>query len=317
MKQEKKEKQLWNSINHTRKIENKAAKILKNHDIQIPHVSIRYAETFNKKEVTYQGKIDSACVIMHYVFSGNLSFTPVPGNRTTHLQSSHQYIHFIAPGSEYKLTYPKQTLVKWLRIVIDLDFMKDMMNRLHCQNNWLAECISTGQVFVDYKGMPYHPGVAQSLRALINPPVAKTTHPLFVTSKVMELLSYTLSNETHQGLMQYKGLSNQDVTRFNDLKEYLDRQFTEDHSIAGLAKRFGINECKLKKGFKTLFDSTVFGYINDLKMQKARQMLKEGYAVSEVSYVLGYNYPQHFSKAFKNKFGVTPSQYTQPMGLAG
>ena len=32
-------------------------------------------------------------------------------------------------------------------------------------------------------------------------------------------------------------------------------------------------------------------------------------SIAEISYELGFNYPQHFSRLFKNKIGMTPNEY--------
>ena len=66
---------------------------------------------------------------------------------------------------------------------------------------------------------------------------------------------------------------------------------------------------KLKKSFKELFGIPVIEYLYNLKMEHARKMLYEqGMYVSEVSSIVGYKNPNHFSTAFKRKFGVKPSK---------
>lgn len=321
MKHHSTQKNLWKTLQHVHTTESRTANVLKSQNVQLNHVAVRYTETLNKQAVTYQVKIEKPYVMIHYVFSGGLWLTN-KNKQKVQLKSHHQYLHFLPANSVYTITYPQQTHTCWMAIMIDLEFMNDLMSRMSCREHWLGANIKKQEVFLDGQGMPSHPDVTQSALALMNPLVneKQQTHSLFMTSKVMELLSYSLSYNyiAASQKTQFKGFSHQDVSRFNELKEYLKGKFTEEHSIAGLAKHFGLNECKLKKGFKALFGHTVFGYITDLKMQKARQMLQDGYPVSEVSDVLGYGYPQHFSKAFKNKFGVSPSQYGQSLlGLAG
>ena len=72
---------------------------------------------------------------------------------------------------------------------------------------------------------------------------------------------------------------------------------------------FGLNEFKLKKGFKELFGTTVFDYLYDLKMEYAKQLLAaDEVLVNEVSGMVGYRNPNHFSTAFKRKYGMNPTQ---------
>jgi AraC-like DNA-binding protein len=71
-----------------------------------------------------------------------------------------------------------------------------------------------------------------------------------------------------------------------------------------------INEFKLKKGFKEIFGNTVFGYLVDLKMEYAKEKLvQKKVSISEISDEIGFQHPQHFSQAFKKKYGYFPSQY--------
>ena len=71
----------------------------------------------------------------------------------------------------------------------------------------------------------------------------------------------------------------------------------------------GINEFKLKQGFKQVFNNTVFGYLSDYKLNQARELLLRGNtAIKEVADSLGYSSVQHFSHAFRKKFGVPPGR---------
>ncbi|MGX5818621.1 helix-turn-helix transcriptional regulator [Chitinophaga lutea] len=101
-----------------------------------------------------------------------------------------------------------------------------------------------------------------------------------------------------------------DTQRLQDVKDYLREAFLcPDLSLDGLCRRFGLNEFKLKKGFKQLFGYTVFGYVQDMKMKLARRLLTgRQLNVSEVADKLGYSSPNHFSAAFKKIYGFTPSR---------
>jgi AraC-like DNA-binding protein len=72
----------------------------------------------------------------------------------------------------------------------------------------------------------------------------------------------------------------------------------------------GTNECTLKNGFKTLFGTTVFGYLFNYRMKLAGQYLSDtDKTIQEIAGLVGYEYLSHFSTAFKRKFYVSPQQY--------
>jgi AraC-like DNA-binding protein len=100
-----------------------------------------------------------------------------------------------------------------------------------------------------------------------------------------------------------------DTARLHAVKSYIDQHYGEVCSISSLARMAGINQTKLKTGFKALFSHTVFGYVSDIRLQQAKQLLQDQkMPVNEVAELAGYKHPHHFSAAFKRKFGVLPRE---------
>jgi AraC-like DNA-binding protein len=79
---------------------------------------------------------------------------------------------------------------------------------------------------------------------------------------------------------------------------------------AGIALLVGINDCKLKAGFRQVFGTTVFGYLHNCRMERSRQLLEAGeMTVTEAAQAVGFVSRGHFAAAFKRRFGVNPSVY--------
>lgn len=91
-------------------------------------------------------------------------------------------------------------------------------------------------------------------------------------------------------------------------RDYLIEHIHQPPSVAELAKLCGINEFKLKQGFKGLFDSSIFAYLSDYRLNHAKEMLREGRSIKAVAFGLGYSSVQHFSNAFRKKFATTPGK---------
>lgn len=82
------------------------------------------------------------------------------------------------------------------------------------------------------------------------------------------------------------------------------------HSLADLSRRVHLNEFKLKRGFRLLWRTTVFGYLREQRLQQAEVMLrKSDRSVIEVANAVGYTNPSHFARAFKERFGLLPKAY--------
>lgn len=80
-------------------------------------------------------------------------------------------------------------------------------------------------------------------------------------------------------------------------------------TIRELSRKVAMNECYLKKGFKALTGKTIHEYQQDLRIQKAKEMLKvQGTTVTDVALALGYSSISHFSTAFKRVTGIKPCE---------
>jgi AraC-like DNA-binding protein len=89
----------------------------------------------------------------------------------------------------------------------------------------------------------------------------------------------------------------------------LDAHYDEKLTIKALARKVAMNECYLKKGFKTLTGCTIHEYIAARRIASARHMLQvEGRSVTEVAARLGYSSISHFSTAFKKATGLKPCE---------
>ncbi len=131
---------------------------------------------------------------------------------------------------------------------------------------------------------------------------------MFIEAKVIELLLLQLEQLGETGFVKAT-LKKSDIEKMYAVRDFILNNLTEPCSLIDLAHKAGTNEFTLKKGFKELFGTTVFGFWNDVKMEEARKMLQtRSMNVSEVADAIGYKNPQHFTAAFKRKFGVVPSQ---------
>lgn len=89
------------------------------------------------------------------------------------------------------------------------------------------------------------------------------------------------------------------------IKEQLDNPMT----IKELSRKVAMNECYLKKGFKALTGKTIHEYTQELRIAKAKELLKkDGISVSDVANILGFSSISHFSTAFKKATGMKPCE---------
>jgi len=140
---------------------------------------------------------------------------------------------------------------------------------------------------------------------------------MFLENKVTELLLLQLEQFNESSQTPIESLNGCLMDKMMIVKEYIETRNLRSCSLSDLAKIASTNEYTLKKSFKQMFGTTVFGYWNQLKMAEAKMLLKEGeLTVSEVSAHLGYKNPQHFTRAFKRIYGNVPSKWVYKNGLS-
>jgi AraC-like DNA-binding protein len=149
-----------------------------------------------------------------------------------------------------------------------------------------------------------HQAIQEVLKCRFQGPLKK----LFLYSKALEILILQAEAfEQHLAQAPRTVRSEYDQERLLFARDYLIQHLHLPPSLPELARIAGLNEFKLKRGFKEQFGQTVFGYLADFRLQEARAQLIEGQkTASELAFELGYSSLQHFSAAFKKKFGVSP-----------
>jgi AraC-like DNA-binding protein len=130
---------------------------------------------------------------------------------------------------------------------------------------------------------------------------------IFLEAKILELLSLQLEQlENRQTAPE--NFNHQDKARLLEAKNLVENNIKKPCSLIELSRKTGLNDFKLKKGFKALFGHTVFGYLGELRMNMAHKLLQEGQSVSIVAETVGYKNAHHFTAAFKKRFSMLPSQ---------
>ena len=152
------------------------------------------------------------------------------------------------------------------------------------------------------------PSIQQAIQQVLYGRYTGELQKLFLLSKSMELL--VLSAEACQLADDRKDpfiKSKQDKEKLIAVRDLINERLDSPPNLSEIARMVGLNEYKLKRGFKETFRTTVFGYLAEQRLHLAQRYLRDTQkTAAEISIELGYSTPQHFNNAFKKKFGVTP-----------
>ena len=172
----------------------------------------------------------------------------------------------------------------------------------------------------------------QFLSQLVHPKDHYVEGPLFNMSPEMFLLVEQFFSNTYEGgikmlfykshmtalLSHYFGqLASQQSTKIdasqlekiNLAQEILLSDIENPPSLTELAHKIGTNTNKLKKGFKAQFGVPVFKYLQNERLKRAYNLIKNDQkTIQEAAWAVGYDSLGSFSNAFEKKFGYRPSQ---------
>ena len=151
-----------------------------------------------------------------------------------------------------------------------------------------------------------NPAIATVIVNILQCNLSAHTASLYYEAKALELLTLvheriSLAEISPLGLK----LSPGDIEMLEKARDILVSDFENIPIIKQLARKVGTNDFKLKKAFKQHFGSSVFAYVQDVRLENARKLLVEtDHPITDIAYMTGYNHCNNFSVAFKRKFGV-------------
>lgn len=100
------------------------------------------------------------------------------------------------------------------------------------------------------------------------------------------------------------------VLKIEEAAKYISNHIDSVLSVSRLAKEVQINKNTLQLGFKRMFDQSVNDYIRDQRLEEAKLLFETtDLNITEVTYKVGINSRSYFSKIFKKKFNITPSEF--------
>ena len=92
--------------------------------------------------------------------------------------------------------------------------------------------------------------------------------------------------------------------------EYIAQNYNKEIKNDDLASLTGLSTVYFRKLFTEVFHISPIAYVHELRIKKAKEMLKSDYgSITDIAYSLGYLNIYDFSRDFKKHMGVSPSRY--------
>ena len=121
-----------------------------------------------------------------------------------------------------------------------------------------------------------------------------------------ELITRLLQQQSRDLLLKH-GNNPQLKTPVNNALQYIEEHLNEALDIERLCKIACMSRSKFYQQFKLAFGTSPALWQQQLRLKKAYSKLLQGRTVSQACYELGFNCPSHFSRLFKQAYGVPPA----------
>ncbi|WP_347900785.1 AraC family transcriptional regulator [Pseudomonas purpurea] len=154
---------------------------------------------------------------------------------------------------------------------------------------------------------------SKSLQALAQQiftcPLQGPTRSFYLGGKALELTALGVEGilaQTESRPVQEQHVSCADIERIHAARDLLLSSLQASPSLTELSRQVGLNPRKLTAGFRQVFGTSVYAYLQEQRLSEAYRLLASGETnVSCAAYRVGYS-PAHFSTAFRKRFGVSP-----------
>ncbi|WP_340065649.1 AraC family transcriptional regulator [Ascidiimonas aurantiaca] len=210
--------------------------------------------------------------------------------------------------------FPEKVNVKVNVIhIVTNDYLKKKNHNLNYLNEILYSIFREIPIHLPYSHLGnYNLSIANEVNQLKANREEGIIRTLSIEGRLNLILAMQLME--HHNLEKKKtrpdSFSHEEINRLYKLTQYIIENIEEPLHVCKLAKEIGMNPKKLQLGFNLLFAKSVNGYIRQLKLQLARDYLKNSdLTISEIVYKIGFRSRSYFSKIFFEEYGILPREY--------
>lgn len=249
--------------------------------------------------------IDKRYIQFYFCTKGSLTFNFNNGIYKINLHEGKSFL-FYYPTLDIPLSLNINAESKVYILVLSIQKLQELFTNYEIENDLLSTM--TQEKF--YIERDIIPSIRLVLNQIEQMKLSDEFQNLFLIGKMYELFSLYFSdieNKTeHSPFLDNEN----EEKRIKEIKDFLIKDFKNPPTIKQLCEKFSISEYHLKEGFKEVYNSTIYGYLLDKKLEFALHKLEQNrQMVKDISFEIGYENPSHFISAFKKKYGLTPKQY--------
>jgi AraC-like DNA-binding protein len=286
------------------------------HELATPDgICIRYCNISSSEPGNVVFKNPRPYIQLSYTISGHKTYLVNNGGYRLASFKNQEYNYLYLASEQIQLNWEPGEKIEVFELSINPEFMlpflpgeNPLLKRLHeGMQEGESVTMSDSNFFLRSKSR-------NILYDMLHCPLEGRYKELYIKSKIGELLALELEAYGQQAKVKDTDGSKipkpkqSDIERMHQAKDIILSNLQKPCSLIDLAHQVGTNDTYLKRYFKEVFGTTVYGFLQDAKMDMAKKKLMEGHNVSETAFIMGYKHAGHFTRAFKKYFGFSPNQ---------
>jgi AraC family transcriptional activator of pobA len=131
---------------------------------------------------------------------------------------------------------------------------------------------------------------------------------------LLSALLIKLETDSKKEYLDEKTANHSQIITFNNFLKILEFNYMRSESADFYADKLNMTARNLNLISQSVFGKSITEIIETRKLIEARNLLlNSGKSVSEIGYELGYNEKSYFTRVFRKKTGVTPTEYREQM----
>lgn len=135
-----------------------------------------------------------------------------------------------------------------------------------------------------------------------------TDKDLVLDLGVTELLNRMLRQQGREFLLQC-AQQNPTLSGITACMHYIEEHLGEAIEVDELCQLACMSRSKFYQQFRLLFDCSPMEYLQQRRLERAKEMIASGKSITAVCYEVGYLNPSHFTRRFHQQYGMSPREY--------
>jgi len=211
---------------------------------------------------------------------------------------------------------PIQIKGKYLTLsLLEDDFLSLLLNPLYLKAPGKSVQISTRGRCKEQFYQINNEDSLNCLRSIFHRAMQEDSTAIDLLDKEMAYLSLLIKMKKLPALRESELSSNSldkkhDIWSIVDLAEHLRNHYDNPLSLDEMASRCALNASYLSRSFKKKTGTTIFAYLNRVRIEKACHLLKSSsMTITEIAFSVGYNNISFFNRMFKRAMSLSPGEY--------